>query len=315
MLTLNDCASIIGISEGSPPEVSGAVLAPWEARLYQPVSWLEMLQFSAQMFFWCGSALRSIKAQCMLAATSPSGTHQIVYTSRPIDDELRTDTLSALKRIESQFRTVGLGITADTVVHLMRGVEKPSPFNNLIWLMDQVEAIEQLAQRELKGKIFFYIPPERAKFFPRQTAQHIFGDEVAAAFPNASFDVSEAGMCLALARGTSGVFHLMRVLEIGLTALGNKFGVSLEHTNWAPAIGEIESKIRGMPQDPQWKTAPDCKAQQEFYSQAASHFGILKDAWRNYTAHVRGIYTEEQAELIFDNVKAFMQKLAQRLHE
>jgi hypothetical protein len=37
---------------------------------------------------------------------------------------------------------------------------------------------------------------------------------------------------------------------------------------------------------------------------------ILKDAWRNYTAHARGIYTDEQADAIYRNVEAFMQKLA-----
>ncbi len=83
----------------------------------------------------------------------------------------------------------------------------------------------------------------------------------------------------------------MRVLGIGLGPLGKIFNVSLAHTNWAPAIEEIESKIRDMYKDPVWKALPDCKEQQEFYAQAASHFGVLKDAWRNYTAHARGKYT------------------------
>lgn len=107
----------------------------------------------------------------------------------------------------------------------------------------------------------------------------------------------------------------MRVLEIGLAALGKAFGVSLEHTSWAPAIDQLESGIRNMHKDPAWKALPDCREQQEFYAQAASHFGVLKDAWRNYTMHIRGFYSEEQAEQIFDNVKAFMQKLAPRLRE
>jgi hypothetical protein len=89
----------------------------------------------------------------------------------------------------------------------------------------------------------------------------------------------------------------------------------LAHTNWAPAIEQIESKIRDMHKDPTWKALPDCKEQQEFYSQAASHFVMLKDAWRNYTAHARGKYDDDEAEGIFRNVRGFMQKLATRLHE
>jgi hypothetical protein len=105
------------------------------------------------------------------------------------------------------------------------------------------------------------------------------------------------------------------VLEIGLTALGAIFDVSLAHTNWVPAIDQIESRIRGMHKDPNWKALADYKEQQEFYAQAASHFGVLKDAWRNYTMHARGIYTVEMAEDIFNNVRGFMQKLASRVRE
>ena len=60
---------------------------------------------------------------------------------------------------------------------------------------------------------------------------------------------------------------------------------------------------------------PDWKGLQEFYAQAASFLGITKDAWRNYTAHARGKYTEEEASQILGNVRAFMQKLATRLKE
>lgn len=70
-----------------------------------------------------------------------------------------------------------------------------------------------------------------------------------------------------------------------------------------------------MHKDPTWNVLSDHKEQKEFYAQAVSHFGILKDAWRNHTMHVRGIYTEEQAELIFNNVKSFMQKLSTKLSE
>ena len=53
------------------------------------------------------------------------------------------------------------------------------------------------------------------------------------------------------------------------------------------------------------------KTKYEEYNQAASSFRIFKDAWRNYTAHSRGKYTEEEADGIFRNVEAFMRKLAE----
>jgi len=35
----------------------------------------------------------------------------------------------------------------------------------------------------------------------------------------------------------------------------------------------------------------------------------------NYTAHARGKFTEEEASLIFDNVCAFLRKIATQLRE
>ena len=107
--------------------------------------------------------------------------------------------------------------------------------------------------------------------------------------------------------------HLMRVLETGLSVFAAKFSVPADHANWQNIIERVEKAIRGMGTDP--AKAPDWKDQQEWFSQAASHFMLFKDAWRNYTAHARGKYTEEEALIIFGSVRAFMQKLATRLHE
>jgi hypothetical protein len=106
----------------------------------------------------------------------------------------------------------------------------------------------------------------------------------------------------------------MRALEVALGAFGTEFGMVMSHTNWQPFIAEIESKIRDLQKKPGRTEAE--KNRHEFYSQAASSFMIFKDAWRNYTAHSRGKYTEEEADAIYRNVASFMKKLADGgLHE
>jgi hypothetical protein len=282
---------------------------------YKLTGWWEMLSFAAWNFFWCGIQLESIESDCLLGSLPVAGDVPIFALQKDLDDKARSKAFKALKRVAQEFSGIGLRITAETTAELSAELENLSHRHNFQWLMDQVKAIKALSRKEIEGKAFFYVPAERIKFFPRMDDPHIFGKAVANAFPSAMQDIAESGVCLALDRGTACVFHLMRVLEIGLTALGAKFGVSLAHTNWAPAIEEIQSRIREMHKDPASKALPDCKEQQEFYAQAASHFGILKDAWRNYTMHVRGFYTQEQTEQIFENVKSFMQKLAERLHE
>lgn len=292
------------------------VLQPWQDHPRQLISWLEMLQFSARMFFWCGQALQNIKTDCLIGSIPIDGDQPIFQLGAPLDDRARDKTLRNLRPVESEFRKVGLQISAEMAAEVIQALEKDgSKRENFQWLMDQIANLEKISEKEIKGKVFFYVPNERTKFLPLSSHPHLFGEEVTAAFRSAISDVYEAGTCLALARSSACVFHLMRVLEVGLTVLGKVFDVSLAHTNWAPAIEEIEAKIRNMHKDPVWKALPDYKQQQEFYAQAASHFGILKDAWRNYTMHARGVYTEEQAERMFENTKDFMQKLATKLHE
>ncbi|MGH2454925.1 MAG: hypothetical protein ACRDHD_01515 [Candidatus Limnocylindria bacterium] len=274
-----------------------------------------MLEFSAGIFFSCGKLLEAVVQECLLSALPVTGDEPIFHMFKDLDAAARDRADKSLKIVQEEFGKIGLTLTVDTIGDVIHELERDDRRCNVQWLLDQVRAIERLARRELRGKAFFYVPAERAKFFPRRNQPHIFGDAVAAAFPSATYDISESGICLALARGSAAVFHLMRVLEIGLSALGNKFGVSLAHTNWGPAIEAIEAKVRKLHIDPAWTSLLDYKEQQEFYSQAASHFGVLKDAWRNYTMHARGFYTEEQAEAVFDSVRGFMQKLAERLHE
>jgi hypothetical protein len=289
-------------------------LQPWEERPCQLVSWFEMLHFSAGSFFWCGSSLRGIRQDCAIGSVRCIGNEPVFVVVASLDDKARDKAVSSLKNVEIEFRKIGLTISADTSKELYQELES-GPQHNFQWLIDQVVAIEKLCAKELKGKMFLYVPPERAKFWPKQESPHAFGEEVRLRFSSAAFDVHSAAICLATTQSTASVFHLMRVLEVGLIVLGKAFGVSLAHTNWGPAIEQIENKIRDIHKDPIWKAQPDYKEQQEFYAQAASNFAILKDAWRNYTMHARGKYTQEEAEMIFGNTKAFMQKLAERLKE
>jgi hypothetical protein len=213
-----------------------------------------------------------------------------------------------LGEIENELKNLQLRLSLNQLA-LIRGMAiRPSSRSEVR------EGLAQLAQRigeELELSTFLSVPISKVAYYEQK--EPLFGNEVANKFPSTFFDITEAGKCYALGRSTACVFHLMRVLELGLVALGKIFSISLSHTNWGPAIDQIEKAIRNMGSDPD--KPPDWKDLQEFYSQAASFLGITKDAWRNYTAHARGKYTEEEAGQIMGNVKAFMQRLATRLSE
>ena len=287
------------------------ILLPWQINPRQIISWWEMEQFSARAFFWAGCLIEDIRRECYMGALVVDPDQKIYNMMAPLDSAVADRAIRCFKQVEEQCRSIGLRLSAETAKDAWSALEGTTQtLLNYQWLRDHVSQVKNLIGREMEGHGFFYISPERGKFWTRTEDRSAFGDSVADAFGSSYFDAGQAAICLAIGLGTACVFHSMRVLEIGLSTFGAVFGVSLAHTNWEPAIREIESKVREMHNDPAWKAIPDRKLKQETYAQAASHFGVLKDAWRNYTMHIRGKYTEDEAEMIFLNVRGFMQRLA-----
>ena len=126
---------------------------------------------------------------------------------------------------------------------------------NLPYFAQQLIEVQTRLNDELAARLFFSISPTNPNtwmpFAPKSTSKPPTNIEEAwtpvfGSFPSTKYDVLEALKSYALGRNTACVFHLMRVLELGLGALGTVFNVSLAHTNWAPAIDAIESHIRNM---------------------------------------------------------------------
>jgi len=68
---------------------------------------------------------------------------------------------------------------------------------------------------------------------------------VAERFPEAIFDMAEAGKCLALDRSTASVFHLMRVTEYGLNGVSVFLKIKDPlGPNWDQIIKSIDSELK-----------------------------------------------------------------------
>jgi hypothetical protein len=217
-----------------------------------------------------------------------------------------------LRAVEEICRSMELPMSALHASQLVEACAGPAADTLDRGMAERVSTMLSVTiENETSLRLFFSLSAEKAKYY--SDSPRIFDDAVADSFSSSSFDASEASRCFALGRNTACVFHLMRVLEIGLTVFANRFNVPSGHTNWHNIIEGIEKGVRNMANDP--NKQPDWKDEQEFFSQAASHFMFVKDAWRNYTAHARGKYDDNEAETIFINVRGFMQKLATKLHE
>jgi len=148
---------------------------------------------------------------------------------------------------------------------------------------------------ELSVKMFMTLPSGKVGYF--DGSKDIFPITVRDSFPSAEYDMDESGKCFALGRHTA-VFHQMRIMEIGLNTLGTSLGLSIA-PNWGCAINDIENEIRSRSVR---KHGPSWKADEPFYSEAATHFRFVKNAWRNHTMHGKDKYDEELAKTILNSV-------------
>jgi hypothetical protein len=130
----------------------------------------------------------------------------------------------------------------------------------------------------------------------------LFGVEVEAKFPAMSEDIAEAGKCLALVCPTASVFHLMRVMEIGVRRFGDVLGVKLaDDKNWQNILDEINKAIKAL----------DQKAElTKKYAAASAHLYNVKLASRNEVMHPKQTYTPDEALKVFNATDAFIRDLA-----
>lgn len=185
-------------------------------------------------------------------------------------------------------------------------VQRPQAYSVL---RQAAQSLRECLEIELGGREFFAV----LRHADLLSSDMGFGSAVHDASPSASFDISEAGKCLALRRGTACVMHLMRALEVALGALAKDLGVENKSENWNTLLNRITEEIRSRNS----KThGEDWKEKDEpFYTEVATSFRLFKNAWRNHAMHARDKYSEDEAEKIYRSVKDFMQHLSERIAE
>ena len=157
---------------------------------------------------------------------------------------------------------------------------------------------------------FFRLPDDKVAFYSPQTP--LFGKEVHEAFPSAVINVEEAGKCYAVGRYTACVFHLQGVMQSGLNALAETFGIKpSENRTWDAVLKKIDPELRkGF-----LERRDLFKTDEQFCAESAALLRAVKIAWRNPTMHVENIYDQEKALDVFNAVKGFMRHLARHISE
>lgn len=270
----------------------------WETNSVLNGMAIDMKRFSANNF--CHAFYGLVELHTKLLATKD-------ISRLPGEDESKI-FYSVLKDVYETCEGIGLKVCA--AMASFYGSKKAHPIKSYESLRAATQSLVVAMSREIDTEVFFRLPPDTVELFSEKPAA-IFGEEVQASFPSASEDIQEAANCFCLERWPASVFHLMRVLERGLAALGVKFGVPTCQKNWHNSIQQIESKIRTI--DKNWGN--DWKEQQKIYSNIASHFMFLKDAWRNHVMHASDVYDKGKAGSAFQHTREFMQEIAKHLKE
>jgi hypothetical protein len=163
------------------------------------------------------------------------------------------------------------------------------------------ELLEELnrLQDECSLRHFLSLTRKEREFYEPKTP--LFGNAVGDKLPSVIEDLDESGKCFALGRYTAAVFHLMRIMEVGVQEFGTKLGVVFANEKvWQVILDQANKQIRGMDiKNPVVKQ----------YSSIAAHLYNVKLAWRNEVMHPKATYTADEAENVIQAVRGFMTDL------
>jgi len=271
--------------------------APWDNH-QGVVSLLQMLSLNAAAFCSLATRLTTLES---IARSSPS--QQVNVNSRKIFVEREiVPLIEEFKALELE----GPGVYLQRFKYRL---ESTHPVSN----QDFAEMVSQLRERvedELEATLIFKIPRGKAEYFRQMEG---FGITVAVHFSAANGDIEQAGKCYALGRNTAAVFHLMRVMEIGLRALGKSLNDSTldpqRNPSWETILKRCDKELALDIN----KRCPEWQKDDSFYSTATANLRAVKNAWRNPTMHVERNYDEEEALDVMNAVKGFIKHLATRL--
>lgn len=262
------------------------ILPPWVSSPYSLISRWDMEQFSAAQFYDFGSRLGSAKRHI------DSGFDEIV----PKQQWKKTQGYKTLLKVRAQCKSIDLRLSVMSINKFLKSTGDRVSSKRL---GQAITEIENTIHNEMSIVSFFYMPPRQADFYHQE---ELFGAQVNAKFPTIQYDMVEAGNCFAMGRSTACVFHLMRVMEVGVQEFGKKLGVPLANQKvWQVILNEINKAIGLLPA----KAAGTVEM-----TQVAANLYAVKLAWRNEVMHPNDKYTLEEAKNLIGQVRIFMCQLA-----
>jgi len=231
-----------------------------------------------------------------------------------IHEEQRANISKDLEILLSCAGTLNARLTAKSVERLINDLKEPA--RSICWgdLGYDLATISVRLNDELEARKLLSIEDAKLKYY--DPVAPLFGNEFAVKFVDAAFELDEGAKCFALGRSTACVFHLMRVMEIGIRAISRCLGIpdptKPAERNWGHILKHIwdDGIVKKWP-----IAAVRSHGDGAFFESIHASLDAVKNPWRNATMHVENKYTDDEAEHIFVAVRGFMTKLASRCDE
>jgi hypothetical protein len=264
-----------------------------------------MLEFNAGAFYRVVSIMR--RAHGLFEAEKEGSQF---HASKPVTDMSRSSLRARLDEIIISLEILNARMTKITCERIKRLTEQEAfSYGDLI---KEMEELDSRLRDELGLHKLFVLEDTKSKYF--MPAQPLFGDDVAGKFISAAFELDEAAKCLAFNRPTASVFHLMRLMEMGVLSVARCLGCSDPlpgDRSWGKVLKGVRERI-----DAKWPTAATrASGDGQIFDELYASLDAVKNPWRNSTMHPANKYTDEEAEHVFYAVRGFMMKLASRCDE
>ena len=209
-------------------------------------------------------------------------------------------------------QTLGTKSTLISASRLLGEISDPCGFrwSVVIRLCEEIHGrlVDDLSMVKL-----FILEDSKSDFY--EPANPIFGEEAAANFPGAAFEIAEASKCYALGRSTASAFHSIRCLEAAIRAVSRCLGIpdptKAVDRNWGKMLDAVKAELGR-----RWPTSTDrLTGDGQTFEEVHAALAALQNPYRNATMHLDQKYTDDESKHIFDMVGGLMKRVASRCDE
>ena len=235
----------------------------------------------------------------------------------PENTSLRTqaeydETMKSLTQLRQSAASMRLSVATNSMDSVIRKFDSNVP--TVGELRKRLSEWHSCFKTELESVMLLLVLPHRLPYYSGSGYTTAAGFEINQAiarltrFPEAHYDLREAGNCLAFERFTACVFHLMRVAEYGLVSVARAANTPEEKIGrgWDGCIQGIESYINTVRST---KPITDWQDQVKRYGDLCSWFKAISSGWRNPVSHVPRVYSESTAVAMFSATSTLFKHL------